>query len=117
MLFVPIFTNGGGLPSPNRYYIGASTKEDPMSGKDAKQSSMERAEILERLFQVKSELALAYRAFNAESSPEMVESNIYKINSLQATFTYCLRQAKAAGCTADVPIAFRIGGAKPETGP
>ena len=84
-----------------------------MLGKGEKQSKKDTQEILERLFHIKSELALAYREFNTESSPELVESNIYKINSLQATYTYLLRQAKAAGCTQDTPIVCPVERASP----
>jgi hypothetical protein len=72
--------------------------EGAMGGKNTKDRKNGTGnDILEQIFRVKNELALAYRVFDQASSSEMVDSCIYHINSLQATYAHYLRQAKERG--------------------
>lgn len=46
------------------------------------------------LFQVRSALLAAYRDFNSQIEPDLIEASIYEINSLQAKYSWVLRKIK-----------------------
>lgn len=45
-------------------------------------------------------IAQAYAGFNSAADPELVESYVYEIQSLQARYSYLLRRRKAYGSPA-----------------
>ena len=56
--------------------------------------SEERRELLESMAGTRRELNQAFRAFNAHSDPDLVESCVFEINSLQSRYAYLARRLK-----------------------
>lgn len=54
----------------------------------------ERRTLTAELARTRTRIAQAYSGFNSAGDPDLVESFIYEINSLQARYTYLLRQIK-----------------------
>jgi len=54
----------------------------------------ERQTLTSELARTRTRIAQAYSGFNSARDPDLVESFIYEINSLQARYTYLLRQIK-----------------------
>ncbi len=57
--------------------------------------SPEAAELEQSLQETKILIAQAYAGFNSAADPDLVESYVYEIQSLQARYSYLLRQRKA----------------------
>ena len=55
----------------------------------------EQQELLRALQAAQRDLSHAYLSFNDAVDPELVESSIYEIRSLQARINYLLRRIKA----------------------
>lgn len=64
-------------------------------GQEERERREERQVLLEGLERTKTLLAQAYSGFNTSADPDLIESFVYEINSLQARYTYLLRQIKA----------------------
>lgn len=60
-----------------------------------KKPSEEVVELERSLQETRLLIAQAYAGFNAVTDPELVESYVYEIQSLQARYSYLLRQRKA----------------------
>ena len=56
----------------------------------------EQQEILRALQEAQRALSHAYLAFNDAVDPELVESSIYEIRSLQSRINYLLRRMKSS---------------------
>ena len=54
----------------------------------------ERRELLENMAQTRHQLNQAYCCFNQHSDPDLVESCVYEINSLQSRYSYLVRRMK-----------------------
>ena len=54
----------------------------------------ERHTLLEGLEQTRVLIAQAYAGFNAAGDPDLIESYVFEINSLQARYSYFLRRVK-----------------------
>lgn len=54
----------------------------------------ERRELLAVMARTRVEINQAYALFNAQSDPDLVESYVYAINSLQSRYSYLVRRAK-----------------------
>ncbi len=63
--------------------------------------SPEAAELEQSLQETKILIAQAYAGFNSAVDPDLVESYVYEIQSLQARYSYLLRRRKAL----DLPAA------------
>lgn len=66
----------------------------------------EQQELLDSLRRAQRDLSHAYIAFNDAVDPELVESCIYEIRSLQARINYLLRRMKSS----EEPGAVAAGG-------
>ena len=66
-------------------------------------SSADRTEIMTELRAVICELNRAYVNFNAALEPDLIESCIYEINSLQSRYAWLLKSARECGLT-DVEV-------------
>ena len=60
-----------------------------------KKPSEEVVELERSLQETRLLIAQAYAGFNAVTDPELVESYVYEIQSLQARYSYLLRRRKA----------------------
>jgi len=58
----------------------------------------ERNELIEALQDTGERLRLAEIGFNNVSDPELVESCVYEIASLQARYNYLIKKAREDGC-------------------
>ena len=65
----------------------------------------EQQELLRALQAAQRDLSHAYLSFNDAVDPELVESSIYEIRSLQARINYLLRRMKAKEDTSGVAAA------------
>lgn len=54
----------------------------------------ERRALLESLARTRTLIAQAYSGFNTARDPDLIESYVFEINSLQARYCYLLRQVK-----------------------
>ena len=54
----------------------------------------ERRTLAQCLAQPSRQIAQAYQGFNAVQDPDLIESYVYEINSLQSRYSYLLRQMK-----------------------
>lgn len=54
----------------------------------------ERRELLEVMARTRVEINQAYAGFNQQSDPDLVESFVYEINSLQSRYSYLVRRMK-----------------------
>ena len=57
-------------------------------------------DLLHCLSQTQREIEQAYNRFNFTSDPDLVESYVYEITSLQCRYNYLLRRVKERGGTA-----------------
>ena len=57
-------------------------------------------DLLQSLDRTRCEIEQAYNHFNFASDPDLVESYVYEITSLQCRYNYLLRQVKAHGAAA-----------------
>lgn len=53
-----------------------------------------RRTLAESLTQTRTLIAQAYQGFNAAGDPDLIDSYVYEINSLQARYSYLLRRLK-----------------------
>lgn len=53
-----------------------------------------RRALAEGLAQTSRLIAQAYQGFNAVRDPDLIESYVYEINSLQSRYSYLLRRLK-----------------------
>ena len=76
-------------------------------GKSRVQTSTTADELENELQAVALSLKCAYDRFNHVTDPELVDSSIYEINSLQARYNYLLRRIKAlhGGAPVEAPRA------------
>ena len=63
----------------------------------AVKNAVDTQEIMTALVETQNKLQSAQIAFQYVSDPYLVESYIYRINSLQALYGYFLKKAKEAG--------------------
>lgn len=56
--------------------------------------NIEMSSLLDELSGTKLLLNDAYTVFNSTIDPELIESSIYEINSLQSKYSYLLREIK-----------------------
>ncbi|MBS5650667.1 MAG: YaaL family protein [Clostridiales bacterium] len=61
---------------------------------------MELDELLRSLSRTQREIDLAYNHFNFTSDPDLIESCVYEISSLQCRYNYLLRRVKERGGSA-----------------
>lgn len=61
----------------------------------------ERQELLDSLSDTRVRIQQAYGSFNAVSDPDLIESFVYEIASLQKRYSYLLRRVKALDATAE----------------
>lgn len=54
----------------------------------------ERRQLMEFMARTRVEINQAYAGFNAQSDPDLVESYVYEINSLQSRYSYLVRRVK-----------------------
>lgn len=54
----------------------------------------ERRQLLEVMARTRVEINQAYAGFNAQSDPDLVDSCVYEINSLQSRYSYLVRRVK-----------------------
>lgn len=54
----------------------------------------ERRALLEGLASTRALIAQAYSGFNSAGDPDLIESYVFEINSLQARYCYLLRRVK-----------------------
>lgn len=58
-------------------------------------------ELLHSLSRTQREIEQAYNRFNFTNDPDLIDSYVYEINSLQCRYNYLLRRIKERqGCTA-----------------
>lgn len=55
----------------------------------------ERRQLMEVMAQTRVEINQAYAGFNSQSDPDLVDSYVYEINSLQSRYSYLVRRVKA----------------------
>lgn len=55
----------------------------------------ERQALMESMQQTRQMINQAYTGFNAVEDPDLIEAYVYEINSLQARYSYLLRQVRA----------------------
>lgn len=63
-------------------------------GRRADPRAEERRELLEVMARTRVEINQAYAGFNQQSDPDLVESFVYEINSLQSRYSYLVRRVK-----------------------
>ena len=54
----------------------------------------ERRELMAVMAQTRVEINQAYAGFNLQSDPDLVDSYVYEINSLQSRYSYLVRRVK-----------------------
>ena len=54
----------------------------------------ERRELLDSMSHTRKALSAAYNSFNSHSDPDLVESCVHEINSLQSRYAYLARCLK-----------------------
>lgn len=54
----------------------------------------ERRQLLEVMARTRVEINQAYAGFNCQSDPDLVDSYVYEINSLQSRYSYLVRRVK-----------------------
>lgn len=74
--------------------MSEAAKVFPFRKRQETEEEAERRELLEMLRQTQFQIRQAYRDFNGASAPELIESCVYEINSLQARHAYLLRRIK-----------------------
>lgn len=57
----------------------------------------ERTELRDGLEQTRVQIQQAYLQFDSVKDPDLIESSVFEIKSLQAKYTYLLRRMKALG--------------------
>ena len=57
----------------------------------------ERLELLDGLERTRVQIQQAYLQFDTVGDPDLIESSVFEIKSLQARYSYLLRQVKALG--------------------
>ena len=55
----------------------------------------ERRELKDVMAQTRVEINQAYAGFNLQTDPDLVDSYVYEINSLQSRYSYLVRRLKA----------------------
>ena len=78
-----------------------------------KAHDLEVKELDQSLQETRVLLAQAYAGFNAAADSELVESYVYEIQSLQARYSYLLRQRKALEPQVPDPMEAGLGEADP----
>ena len=64
-------------------------------GQCASPYEAEKKELIEVMARTRVEINQAYAGFNQQSDPDLVESYVYEINSLQSRYSYLVRRMKA----------------------
>lgn len=54
----------------------------------------ERRQLMEMMARTRVEINQAYAGFNLQSDPDLVDSYVYEINSLQSRYSYLVRRVK-----------------------
>ena len=57
----------------------------------------ERLELMDGLERTRVQIQQAYLQFDTVGDPDLIESSVFEIKSLQARYSYLLRQVKALG--------------------
>ena len=57
----------------------------------------ERLELMDGLERTRVQIQQAYLQFDTAGDPDLIESSVFEIKSLQARYSYLLRQVKALG--------------------
>ena len=66
-------------------------------------------DLLHSLSRTQREIEQAYNRFNFASDPDLVESYVYEINSLQCRYNYLLRRVKeCSGSSAAGPLSHEM---------
>lgn len=55
----------------------------------------ERRELKDFMARTRVEINQAYAGFNLQTDPDLVDSYVYEINSLQSRYSYLVRRLKA----------------------
>ncbi len=63
----------------------------------ASREGSERLELMDGLERTRLQIQQAYLQFDAVEDPDLIESSVFEIKSLQARYTYLLRRVKALG--------------------
>ena len=63
----------------------------------ASQEDSERLELMDGLERTRVQMQQAYLQFDTVEDPDLIESSVFEIKSLQARYTYLLRRVKALG--------------------
>ena len=63
----------------------------------ASQEDSERLELMDGLERNRVQMQQAYLQFDTVEDPDLIESSVFEIKSLQARYTYLLRRVKALG--------------------
>ena len=63
----------------------------------ASQEDSERLELMDGLERTRVQTQQAYLQFDTVEDPDLIESSVFEIKSLQARYTYLLRRVKALG--------------------
>lgn len=63
-------------------------------GRCADPHEAEKRELMEVMARTRVEINQAYAGFNQQSDPDLVESFVYEINSLQSRYSYLVRRVK-----------------------
>ena len=63
----------------------------------ASQEDSERLELMDGLERTLVQMQQSYLQFDTVEDPDLIESSVFEIKSLQARYTYLLRRVKALG--------------------
>lgn len=63
----------------------------------ASREQSERLELMDGLERTRIQIQQAYLQFDAVKDPDLIESSVFEIKSLQAKYAYLLRRVKALG--------------------
>ncbi len=74
--------------------MDGKVKKFPLGRRQAREADAERQELLEGLSRTKALISQAYMLFNSVGDPDLIESYVFEINSLQARYSYLLRRVK-----------------------
>jgi hypothetical protein len=79
----------GGLVMNLKRLFGGRKQDNQVSG---------QSELISALQETGERLRLAEIGFNSVSDPELVDSSVYEIASLQARYNYLIKKAREDGC-------------------
>ncbi len=74
--------------------MGEAARRLTFGGRPAAAINEARRELMEELSKTRVSINQAYTAFNNATDPDLITSCVFEINSLEARYSYLLRQAK-----------------------